>query len=139
MNRYDEMRNRHQQEVNAFPIGWAFSDQQFENMMRNFGLAPTDTDKIMSIGGGGCIRKTDEKAFLEMLDRHDREMQAAMDADQDGSGFLYEMFKSELANHEYGYTYDYSDALAACYLDLSDLEKNPHYKKALLKACAEYD
>ena len=139
MNRYDEMRKRHQEEVNAFPLGCAFNHQQFEEMMREFGLSAADTDKIKGIGAGIFIRKTDEKALMDMFERHHREIREAMDGDQDGSGFLYEMFKSELSNHEYGYTYDYTDALAACGLGLSDLEKYPHYKKALLKACAEYD
>ena len=30
MNKYEEMREKHQKEVNDFPIGFAFSEQQFE-------------------------------------------------------------------------------------------------------------
>ena len=37
-NRYAELRQRQRQEVNALPIGFAFSDRQFEEMMRGWGL-----------------------------------------------------------------------------------------------------
>ena len=39
-NRYTGLRQRQQQEVNALPIGFAFSDRQFEEMMRGWGLDP---------------------------------------------------------------------------------------------------
>ena len=35
-NRYTELRQRQRQEVNALPIGFAFSDRQFEEMMRGW-------------------------------------------------------------------------------------------------------
>ena len=30
MNRYEEMRNRHQKAFNALPLKFAFTDEQFE-------------------------------------------------------------------------------------------------------------
>ena len=35
MNKYNELREKHQKEVNDFPIGFAFSDKQFEEQMQN--------------------------------------------------------------------------------------------------------
>ena len=31
MNKYEEVKNKHQKRVNDFPLGFAFSDQQFSN------------------------------------------------------------------------------------------------------------
>ena len=37
MTKYNELREKHQKEVNEFPIGFAFSDQQFEEQMKKLG------------------------------------------------------------------------------------------------------
>ena len=66
MNRYEEQRFRHQNEFNAFPIMYAFSNEQFDKGMIKLGLNPDDTDKIYSIGEGGYIRKSDHKAFIDL-------------------------------------------------------------------------
>ena len=50
-NSYMELKHRQQREVDAFPIGFAFSKEQFDEQMIKLGLKPTDTDKIYSIGG----------------------------------------------------------------------------------------
>ena len=60
-NLYEELKNKHQQEMNAFPIGACFSQKQFEEMMQKWGLTVHDTDKICSIGGGCYVRKSDYK------------------------------------------------------------------------------
>lgn len=36
MNSYTELRNRQQEEFNAFPLGAAFSNAQFDEMMRKW-------------------------------------------------------------------------------------------------------
>ena len=40
MNKYAELRSRQQKEVNALPLGFAFSNRQFEEMMKGWGLDP---------------------------------------------------------------------------------------------------
>ena len=40
INQYQEMRNRQQAEVNAFPMFFAFNKQQFAEGMRKLGLSP---------------------------------------------------------------------------------------------------
>ena len=66
MNAYKQLKDKHQKEMNAFPLGAAFSDKQFEEMMQKWGLTVNDADKICSIGGGCFIRKSDKAAFFEM-------------------------------------------------------------------------
>ena len=57
MNRYAELCQRHQQEVNALPIGFAFGNRQFEEMMQGWGLDPEkDLDKIYRLGSTGDSR-----------------------------------------------------------------------------------
>lgn len=114
MNRYTEMRNRHQEEFNALPLGFAFSQKQFNEMMEKWGLDPDkDCDKIFSIGYGGYVQKKDAELLHQTRKRHDEELAAAIEEDKTGEGFIYEMFLAELADHEYGYTEDTSDALDA--------------------------
>ena len=40
MNQYQKLRDRQQQEFNALPLGFAFSDKQFREVMQAWGLDP---------------------------------------------------------------------------------------------------
>lgn len=125
-------------EFNELPLGFAFSDKQFDEMMGKWGLDPEkDLDKIYRIPGGGFIQKKDHKHFHEVLDRHNAEMEAAKAADEDGTGFLYQMFKYELDNHEYGYTGELEDTLDCLGLTWEELKASPVMLKALDKASTE--
>ena len=124
MESYRELRDRQQKEFNELPLGFAFSDKQFDEMMGKWGLDPEkDLDKIYRIPGGGFIQKKDHKHFHE--------------ADEDGTGFLYQMFLYELDNHEYGYTGDLEDTLDCLGLTWEELKASPVMLKALNKASTE--
>lgn len=139
MNSYAELRQRQQKEFDAFPIGFAFSGEQYERQMREWGFEPTDTDKVVSLGvGGGFIRKTDMEAFHEMTDRHSKEREEALAADTTGEGYIYDMFRYELANHEYGYTYELDDTLYELGLTLEEIKKDKRLRKGLNKALKKY-
>lgn len=58
-------------------------------------------------------------------------------ADEDGTGFLYQMFKYELDNHEYGYTGDFEDTLDSLGLTWEEVTASPRLLKALDKASSE--
>ena len=132
MNKYTELKSKHQKEVDAFPFGFAFNQKQFDEMMEKWGLAPTDTDKIYKIGGGGYVRKSDADAMDEMFARHEAERKAAMQDDE----YLYQMFNYELANHEYSYTGDLEDTLDALGLTMDEINADPRMADALKKAIA---
>ena len=89
MNRYRELMNKQQEEVNALPLGFAFSNKQFAEMMQDWGLTIEDTDKILRLPGGGFIQKKDSDKLHETLDRHDAELKSAIAGDADGTGFIY--------------------------------------------------
>ena len=87
--KYSELRQKQQKEVDEFPFGFAFSNEQFKEMMEKFGLTENDTDKIYSIGAGGYIRKSDADAMHEMFTRHEKERQQAIENDKDSSGYKF--------------------------------------------------
>ena len=114
MNRYAELRHRQQEEFNALPLGFAFSQKQFDEMMQGWSLDPEkDLDKILRIPGGGYVQKKDADLLHKTRERHDAEMAAAIAEDTTGECFIYQMFLYELDNHEYGYTRDTEDTLDA--------------------------
>ena len=135
---YKELKDRQQAEINAFPFIWAFNEKQLADGMRKLGLNPdTDKDKLCSIGGGGIIRKTDAEAMRAMFDRHRRELLDAIEADSTGEGFIYDMFYTELANHEYSYTMDLGEGIAACGLTVEQINADPALIHGLKKAADE--
>ena len=134
MNRYVELKRRQEKEVNEFPMFFAFSKEQFSEGMKKLGLEPDEKDKIYSIGGGGYFRKSDSEKFKAMLDKHSEEIQKEIDGDTDGSGFIYDMFNYELANHEYCVTCDVTDTLEALDLTMEQVEADERLLNGLNKA-----
>lgn len=130
-NAYLELKRKHEQERNEFPFMFAFDDKQFKEGMEKLGLTEADTDKIYSIGAGGYIRKEDSKVLSEMVERHKKEMQDAINADENGHGFIFDMFDYELANHEYCITWDIEPTLDALGLTNDEVMANEKMKHAL--------
>lgn len=125
-NRYAELFERQKQEMNAMPLGFAFSKKQFVEMMQKWGLDPEkDVDKIFRIPEGGFIQKKDGQVLTELVQRHDRELKAAIEMDRTGTEFIKDMFYYEMANHEYGYTGDPEDTLTALGLTYEDVVTDP--------------
>jgi len=136
--KYLKLKEKHQKEVNDFPFGFAFSNEQFKDMMKKIGLKEKDTDKIYSLGAGSYIRKSDSEAMEQMFARHRKEIENEIQNDKDGSGFIYEMFRYELSNHEYCVTYDIEPTLDALGLTLDKINENQNLVKGLKKALDEY-
>jgi len=135
-NSYLTLKAEQRKELEAFPMQFAFNMKQFEEGMKSLGLTKDDTDKIVSIPGGGFIRKTDTGAFVDIFKRHNNKHQAEIDADTDGTGYIYEMFDYELSNHEYNYTFNPEPALKALGLTLAEVEANPIMLAAFNRAKA---
>ena len=135
MNKYIELKNKHQAEINAFPMFFAFSDEQFTKGMKSLGLKETDTDKIYSLKGtGGFYKKTDAAKLNEMFERHETECNKAME----DAEYLFQMFYYELGNHEYCITYDLEDTLDALGLTLEQVNNDKRLLKALKAAKKKY-
>ncbi len=143
MNAYTELKKKHQADIDAFPMFFAFSQKQFEEGMEKLGLEPTDTDKIYKLGRtGGFYRKSDSEALHGMFARHVKEEADAIAADPTGDGYIYQMFNYELANHEYGYTRDPEPTLDALGMTMEQIEKDPrllHGWKKAVKNQSKFD
>ncbi len=134
-NRYAVLRKRQQEEFDKLPLGFAFSNKQFDEMMKRWGLDPDkDLDKIYRIPGGGFVQKKDHALLHETMERHQRETEEAIAADPDGTGFVYEMFLYEMDNHEYGYTGDMEDTLNALGMTIEEIAASEKLMAGLEKA-----
>lgn len=132
---YKTMKDIHQKQVNEFPIFFAFSQEQFEKGMKSLGLNPDDTDKIYKLGDtGGYYRRDDAVKLHDMFDRQDKELRDAIEADATGEGFVFEMFKYELSNHEYVLTHNISDTLESLGLTVEEINDSEKLLRGLKKA-----
>ena len=82
-------------------------------MLKNWGLTAYDTDKIISLEDGRYILKADKDRYKEMLLRHKRDIEFYIAHDKKGTGFIYDMFLYELANHNFCVTCDLTDTIEA--------------------------
>lgn len=137
-NQYKILKERQQKEWNEFPMKFAFSNKQFEDAMKEWGLTTKDTDKIYKFGHGGFYLRTDSKKLMDLIDRHDEELKKEIENDKYGEGFIYDMFSYELANHEYCITYSLTDTFNALGLNDDDILNNSNLKNGLELATKKY-
>lgn len=129
MEKYIEMSNRHNKEVNALPLFAAFSEKQFEEN-------GVPADEAVYIGGGVYCRKQDAKFVFAEFARMGREEEEAREkADE---GWWYEAFRYELANHEYCITHEWEETLHALLLTEKDMEENEMLMRAFKRARRDY-
>lgn len=133
MNKYIEWKEEYQKRINEFPMKFAFSQEALERGMKELGLNPHETGKIVAIGGGGFIRATDVDAFNQLFDGRANELRKMLTDDS----FLYDALVYELFNHEYGYTGDPDDAIYAIGLTPSEIVSDPRMRQVYNKA-SEY-
>lgn len=139
MNMYAEMKQRHQERVNALPLMFAFSKEQFKEGMQRWGLTEKDTDKIYKLGGtGGFYQRKDSTLIFSAFEQNQKEMQDAIAADPDGTGFIKDMFLYELANHEYCITHDLEPTLDALQLSEDEVMNDECLMRGLKLAASEY-
>ena len=113
--KYSEFKAKQAAEMNEFPMGFAFSDKQLNELLEKWDCKKDD---LCSTGAGCIMRKTDSKALDDLYRKLSAEQVEAMKDD----AFLTEAIRSELSNHEYIYTSDNTDALRALGLTQKDLE-----------------
>ncbi len=130
MNQYLALKQRQQKEHADFPMFFAFSDERFFEGMKRLGLEETDTDKVAIVGGGGYCREEDIDKLRNMGAKHRTELEQALKGEQ----FAEQALEYELANHEYNYTLDVTDALRALGLTEVEVKNSPMLSRALRKA-----
>ena len=124
---YKEMKDRHQAEVNALPLAFAFSRDQYREKLAAWNITEEEAKAgaIVGIGNGGFIRSSDRDLVIGTLERIHDEEQAAIAADTTGDGSIYEMFLYELNNHEYSYTCDVDETLNALGISWEEMADKP--------------
>lgn len=136
METYKEMKERHQREVNALPLAFAFNRDQYREKLAAWNITEVEAKAgaIMTISGGGFIRSTDKDLVIDTFERIRDEKRAAIDADTTGTGFIYQMFVYELNNHEFSYTQEVDETLADLGITDEDLKAKPALKAGLIAA-----
>lgn len=125
MNKYEEYKDNRQKEINEFPIGFAFSDEQFEKMKEKLNVK--SNKELISIGYNGFIRKSDKEEYIKLLKKGDEDFNRLISEDTNGEGFIADMFKYELPNHEFGYTWNLEDTLDALNLTKENVINDKKY------------
>lgn len=143
MNKYLELKEEQQKEFNNFSnknMFYAFSDEQFNNGLKEFGLTrETMKGKLVRLAGtGGFILKTKEKEFDKLNAKHKEEKEQAIKNDKIGNDYIKDMFSCELSNQEYGYTRDLTDTLNCLGLTPEQIDNNKALKNGLELALAKY-
>ena len=143
MNKYQELKSNQEKRLSEFikeGMFFAFSNEQFKEGMQKFGLdEKKDLDKIYSYGSGGFLLKEKSEKMHKLANEFEKELQEKIDADKDGLGFIYDMFRYELENHEYGYTYEFDDTLDALDLTIEDIKKSKTLSKGFIKAVKDIE
>ena len=107
---YLDLREQHQKELTDFPIVYAFNDQQLKEGLEKLGAEKSEC--VTVFGHGDIVKRKDAPRLIAMLERHVKELHAALQADEEfaENAFLYEM-----DNHEYAINWDGDEAILDCF------------------------
>ena len=117
---YLDLKKKHQQEFEDFPIAYAFNEQQMKEALEKLGA--TKEECVTVFGHGDIVKRIDAKALIALMRRHDEEMEQKLkdDADFAEAAFLYEM-----DNHEYAINWSADeDVLAAFAISFEFIRKH---------------
>ena len=141
METYKAMKDRHQSEVNDFLkqfAFFAFSKDQFAEGMKKLGLRKGQEKKLCYLGySGGYILKDHAAEFAGMMARLDQERAEAVADTETGKEYALQMFRYELANHEYTYTFDVYETIEALGYSVDDINNNDRLLEALREAARQ--
>ena len=132
VNKYTELKSNHEKMVNEFPIGFAFSDKQFEEAKKKLNV--TNNSDLVSLSCGGFIRKADSEAYSDLLKKIDKETKGAINDNE----YLFQGFLYELGNHEYCITYDPEATLDCFGLTVEEVQSDERLLSIFNKARKEY-
>jgi uncharacterized protein YaaQ len=139
METYQELRTRQQKEVDALPLGFAFSEKQFEEMKAKLGVK--ENSELYRLGStGGFYRKVDADLIIGTFKRHQEERQNAIfTANGINTVYVQSMIYYEMCNHEFAINHDgREEVLEACNLTEELLDKHSELKNAWNAAHKQY-
>lgn len=130
---YQDLKLAQENELNEFTSKycfWAFGQDQLNKKLAELGITEEELQEKYVGFYGGAMRADKVSEYEELLTRHFNQLQQHL-KDTD---FALSAFKYELANHEYGYTYDETPALRALGLSARDVADNEVLRNAFVKA-----
>ena len=105
------------EELNNFPIIYAFDEKQLEEGLKKLGA--TKEECVTIFNHGDIVKKEDADAFVNMLKRHTREVQDLLLSD---TNVAEEAFLYEMDNHEYAINWSGDEDVLSCFgIDIDDL------------------
>jgi len=128
LNYYD-LLEKQREEISNFPIAYAFNKEQLEEALKK--LEAEKSECVTVMGAGDILKRKDVPRFLAMLERHTKEVQDALQEDEEWAenAFLYEM-----DNHEYAINMDGDEDVLRCfgltYEMLEEMGLEGAYKRA---------
>lgn len=132
---YWQMKVRHQREVDALPIVSATKLEDLKANMRDLGLEAKEYEQLYRFGHLGSYYKREHvNNIFKTFERHEEEMKEAMKDEE----FMIGAFKSELSDHEYGVSYDDTEAIRALGFTREDINNNAMLSKCLEIAKKDY-
>ena len=139
METYQELKLRHEKEVNALPLGFAFSNEQFEEMKAKLGVK--ENSELYRLGNtGGFYRKVDSELIHGTFKRHAEERKDAIFSSNGiHTDYAQSMFYYEMCNHEFAINWEgKAEVLAACDITEEQLNSVPELKQAWNAAKKQY-
>jgi hypothetical protein len=134
---YKEYKETTTQEINQFVDAnciWAFGREQLAEALKEHNLTEEEfQNNYCGFFGGGAIRKDKIKEYEKICEKQNNQLQELMKDER----FAYEALYYELANHEYGYTGNESDALRDLGLTADDIIANQVLNRAFCRAARE--
>ena len=127
---YQEYKNARQKEVGDLPLKWAFGNEQFKEMMNEWGLKEDEYDKIGTIGAGGYYLKKDRDIIIAFFTKPSDLKKLMRD-----KKFAIEAFEYEMANHEYAINYQGDWDVCNCFSSKElEFEEGKGYTEYLTEA-----
>lgn len=124
---YLDLKQRHQKEVEDFPIAYAFNGKQLKEAIEKLGATKQE---VTTLGYGTVIKRSDIPALDILMENHRHELSEAMKDKE----FAYEAFLFEMDNHEYAINFDGDTEVLSCfnlvYAQLEDLDLEEVYQRA---------
>lgn len=106
---YLDLMEKQRKELEEFPIAYAFNEMQLAQALEKLGA--TIEECVTLAGHGDIMKKSDVPAFEAMFERHEKELQEAM---QDKE-FAEAAFRYEMDNHEYAINWSGDADVLACF------------------------
>ena len=134
---YVDFIERQREEINNFPLAYAFNEEQLKEALKKLGVKDK-SECVTVMGHGDIVKKEDAPKLIAMFKRHTKELHEALkDEEFAEAAFLYEM-----DNHEYAINWDGDDDVLDCFaltfenlkemnlLNAYNRARKAHYKHA---------